>query len=204
MVEVLPLALVLMLGMAVTAPGAGQEGSGEESVDRGSEAPVNTLRWVTASEVDSFGFDIYRGTSPDGPFERITDEPIPGAGTTDEPTSYRYVDSEIDPTRAYYYYIESISIQGVRERFSPIQMAPPKRPVPEASEDGQAAGSETGPEVGAEVEAGAGAGEPADRDGNEPGQPSGPGPDPEANGDARHVSDPGNPPGRSDSSGMLR
>jgi len=87
---------------------------------------VNTIRWTTASEVENFGYDIYRATSEDGPFERITVEPIPGAGTSDEPQSYVYVDDTIDPSQGYYYYLESISMQGVRERFSPINYSPPK------------------------------------------------------------------------------
>jgi len=93
------------------------------------EPPVNTLKWTTASEVDNFGFDIYRGMTEDGPFERITAEPIPGAGTTDEPQKYVFVDSEIDPTRDYFYFIESISLGGVREKFSPIIRSPAKQPT---------------------------------------------------------------------------
>lgn len=94
------------------------------------EPPVNTLRWTTASEVDNFGFDIYRGLSEDGPFERITNEPLPGAGTIDEPQDYVFIDETIDPSRDYYYYIESISLGGIRERFSPIIRSPAKRPGP--------------------------------------------------------------------------
>jgi len=93
------------------------------------EPLVNTLRWTTASEVSNFGFDIFRGESEDGPFERVTSSPIPGAGTVDEPQSYVWVDSDIDPTRDYWYYIESISMDSVRERFSPIIKAAAKRPV---------------------------------------------------------------------------
>lgn len=92
------------------------------------EPPVNTLKWTTASEVDNFGFDIYRGLSKEGPFDRITAEPLPGAGTTDEPQSYVYLDEDIDGSRDYYYYIESISLGGIRETFSPIIKAPAKRP----------------------------------------------------------------------------
>ena len=100
----------------------------------GETAPVNTLRWKTASEVDNFGFEIYRSTDEEGPFERMTREPLPGAGTTDEPQSYVFVDDTIDPTRGYYYYIESISMAGVRERFSPVLHIGPKAPVNEGSE----------------------------------------------------------------------
>jgi hypothetical protein len=104
------------------------------------EPPLsNTLRWSTASEVDNFGFDVYRGPSEEGPFERLTADPIPGAGTTDTPSQYSYVDSGIEPDTTYYYYVESISLQGVREQFTPIIQAAAKRPesAVSASEEGE-------------------------------------------------------------------
>lgn len=88
----------------------------------------NTVRWSTASEVDNFGYDVYRATSADGPFERLTRDPVPGAGTTDLPQRYSYVDDSIDPHQAYYYYVESISLSGERERFTPVIRAKPKLP----------------------------------------------------------------------------
>jgi hypothetical protein len=88
----------------------------------------NTLRWSTASEVDNFGYDVYRSTSEDGTFERITHDPVAGAGTTDLPQKYSFVDGAIDPHQTYYYYVESISFSGVRERFTPVIKAKPKLP----------------------------------------------------------------------------
>jgi hypothetical protein len=102
---------------------------------------TNTLRWKTASEVENFGFDVYRGDAEEGPFERLTETPIPGAGTVDEPQDYVFVDRTIDPRRAYWYYVESISLDGVRERFTPVFRAAPKI-VDEA--EGDAADSEAG------------------------------------------------------------
>ena len=102
----------------------------ENAPEKPDDKPlVNTLKWTTASEVDNFGFDIYRGLSEDGPFEKITAEPLAGAGTTDEPQKYVFEDEAIDSSEDYYYYIESISLGGIREIFSPIIKAPAKKPA---------------------------------------------------------------------------
>ena len=50
----------------------------------------NVVRWSTASEVDNFGFDVYRAEHAEGPFTRITQQPVSGAGTSDEPARYEY------------------------------------------------------------------------------------------------------------------
>jgi hypothetical protein len=123
-------AAVMALSCSTSTPPAPTQPDAQPVVENEKSAPqeplVNTIRWTTASEVENFGFDIYRSTNEDGPFERITKDPIPGAGTTDEPQSYVYVDDTIDPSQGYYYYLESISMQGMRERFSPINYSPPK------------------------------------------------------------------------------
>src|SRR5262245_50115754 len=87
----------------------------------------NTLRWTTASEIDNFGFDVYRGDQEAGPFARLTQSPIPGAGTSDVPTNYQYVDDTIEPDREYFYYVESISMDGRREHFTPVVRVAAKR-----------------------------------------------------------------------------
>ena len=111
------------------APGScpgGDGGPDAPEVEAKEEAPKNSLKWTTASEVENFGFDIFRSENKEGPFEKRTDDPLPGAGTTDEPQSYLWEDFDIEKGKDYYYYIESISMAGVRERFSPIIKAPAK------------------------------------------------------------------------------
>ena len=106
---------------------AGEAGPAPADPEAAADEPIfNRLKWSTASEVDNFGFDIYRSTSEEGPFDRITGQPIPGAGTVDEPTYYEYRDEAIEPGVMYYYYVESISVDGIREIFSPIIKAPAK------------------------------------------------------------------------------
>lgn len=95
----------------------------------------NTLRWKTASELNNVGFDVYRGDAEDGPFQRMTPKPIPGAGTSDETHEYSWSDETIEAGKEYWYYVESISMSGVREKFTPTFKAPVKRlpPTPGAS-----------------------------------------------------------------------
>lgn len=87
-----------------------------------SPAPAlsNTIKWSTASEVENFGYDVFRGDAEEGPFTKINAKTIAGAGTVDEPSAYQYVDAAIEPGKAYWYYVESISMAGVREKFTPV------------------------------------------------------------------------------------
>jgi len=94
----------------------------------------NVIRWSTASEHDSFGYDIYRGISEDGPFSVINSDVIPGAGTTDLPNSYEFIDDVIEPETVYWYYIESISLSGERKQITPVY--PSKRNPAEQATSG--------------------------------------------------------------------
>lgn len=100
----------------------------------GSQAKVapeqrlsNTAHWSTASEEENFGYDVYRGNVEKGPFVKLTKQPILGNGTTNDTHQYKYVDDSIDPCHDYWYYVESISSDGVREKFTPVFRAPAKR-----------------------------------------------------------------------------
>lgn len=147
----LPLSALLILGLLATACGPDDRDLHEEAAPEPAESAAleserdgdnasedadgdgdsddwlqNRIAWTTASEIDNFGYDIYRGDAEEGPFERITEEPIPGHGTTDEPSSYRHLDRSIEPGTVYWYYVESISLDGERERFTPIFPSKPK------------------------------------------------------------------------------
>ena len=130
--------LVCLLAAPLAARATEAADSQAEGGSEEASPPGNRLRWSTASEVDNFGCHIYRSLSEDGPFERITAEPIPGQGTTDEPSFYEYVDEAIDLRRDYFYYVESVSMSGQRERFTPVIKAKAKQPPedPAAGEDG--------------------------------------------------------------------
>ena len=91
---------------------------------------ANTARWTTASEQNSFGFDVFRSDSERGEFAKLNKDPILGAGTSDETHKYEYRDDSIDPCREYWYYVEGIDTNGARAKFTPTFRAPPKRRAP--------------------------------------------------------------------------
>jgi hypothetical protein len=100
---------------------------GDQSKVPADQRVANTARWTTASEQDSFAFDVYRGDTEKGEFAKLTKDPIVGAGTSDETHKYEYRDDTIDPCKDYYYYVESISTKGAHEKFTPTFHASAKR-----------------------------------------------------------------------------
>jgi hypothetical protein len=108
------------------------------SADRpAQDTPLNNkLKWTTASEVNSFGFDVYRGIAEDGPFTRITEDPLLASGTSDEPQSYQFVDDTIDAGVIYFYYVEEISSSGNREKFTPVFASRAKGTAPANADAG--------------------------------------------------------------------
>ena len=128
------LVLSALLFVAAAAHGStAANGCGPQDGVAAADRLANTLRWTTASEQDNFGYDVFRGPAEKGPFKKLTAKPILGHGTTDETSNYSYRDANIDPCKSYWYYVESISTQGERERFTPIFQAKPKRPAGAAS-----------------------------------------------------------------------
>jgi hypothetical protein len=121
MIRALALFVVSMcLGLSFASPVKAQQ------EPQAAGALRNVIRWSTASEVDNFGFDVYRAEQEEGPFACITKQPVSGAGTSDEPVKYEYVDETITSGTQYYYYVESIAMSGVREKFTPTFKAPIK------------------------------------------------------------------------------
>ena len=82
---------------------------------------VIIIRWITESETNNLGFDIYRGESKYGPFEKINSHRIAGAGTTANQQKYEYIDDTAVPGNQYFYYIENVDFSGEKERSEKIQ-----------------------------------------------------------------------------------
>jgi hypothetical protein len=71
------------------------------------------LEWVTASEIDTAGFHLWRSEKEDGEYIRITDSLIPAKGSPTLGAEYEYEDLDVEPGRTYYYKLEDIDTNGV-------------------------------------------------------------------------------------------
>ncbi|MCD4818574.1 MAG: T9SS type A sorting domain-containing protein [Candidatus Cloacimonetes bacterium] len=85
---------------------------------------ITTLDWLTQSEIDNVGWNIYRSISGNfGQALKINSNFIEGAGTTTEETEYTFIDDTIDPNwGTYYYWLESVDLSGVSELHGPIDI----------------------------------------------------------------------------------
>jgi len=86
------------------------------------------LQWITQSEINNAGWNIYRSETEDQEESiKVNSEFIPGAGTTSQPTDYTYLDEyEVENGSTYRYWLESISFNGTSESFGPITLQIPE------------------------------------------------------------------------------
>jgi len=80
------------------------------------------LRWITESEVNNLGFNIYRSTDQNGEFEILNDLLISGAGNSSIKNEYFFIDNEVIPEQTYYYQIEDIASDGKSKKHDIISI----------------------------------------------------------------------------------
>ena len=74
----------------------------------------NIISWITQSETDNLGWNLYRSENPEGWLEnnvmQLNTGIIAGAGTTSTPTQYEFIDDySLVEEHTYFYWLESIS-----------------------------------------------------------------------------------------------
>ena len=80
------------------------------------------VEWSTASEMDTAGFNLYRSTSEDGPYERINPSLIPGSTDPQIGGDYEFVDEQVEPGVVYFYQLEEVETTGEVNQYDPIQI----------------------------------------------------------------------------------
>ena len=97
-----------------------------------SLASINTLprsncvilTWVTETETNNAGFNIYRTESVNGEYIKINNSLIPAKGSSTQGASYEYVDKGIKNRKTYYYKLEDIDLNGVSTMHGPVSATP--------------------------------------------------------------------------------
>jgi hypothetical protein len=85
-------------------------------------APVQ-VTWKTETEMNTAGFNLYRGTSPDGPFDtKVNSELIPPSSDPLTGKQYTYVDRTAQGGVTYYYELQELERNGTVNRFGPISV----------------------------------------------------------------------------------
>jgi hypothetical protein len=124
---VLACSVLFLLDAGALAADAASGGCGDQGKVPADKRVVNTARWTTASETNTFGYDVYRSDSENGKYARISKKPVLGNGTTSETHKYEFVDDTIDPCKEYWYYVEEITTAGERSKFTSVFKAKAKR-----------------------------------------------------------------------------
>jgi hypothetical protein len=88
----------------------------------GCAAPVR-VEWTTETEMNTAGFNLYRGESADGPFDvKVNEQIIPPAADPITGGNYQYVDKTAQPGVTYYYKLEEVEKNGGTNSFGPISV----------------------------------------------------------------------------------
>jgi len=87
------------------------------------------LSWTTETEVNNAGFWIYRAASYVGPYVRIGDGIIPGAGSSFTPKTYRYTDESLVNGQPYFYRLAMVDTKGREELSRTVAAVPVKDPA---------------------------------------------------------------------------
>ena len=74
--------------------------------------PAIVVRWDTASELNTAGFNVLRSDNPDGPFTRLNPEIIPASPDPLVGGTYAYTDTNTTPGQTYYYRVEEVEFGG--------------------------------------------------------------------------------------------
>lgn len=78
------------------------------------------LHWITASETENYGFQLWRADSEQGHYVKVTSELIEGAGTTSSEHRYEFLDTDVTKGATYFYKLQDIDYSGKVAWHGPI------------------------------------------------------------------------------------
>lgn len=81
------------------------------------------VQWTTETEMNTAGFNLYRGEAPEGPFDvKVNAQLIPPAADPLTGQAYSYIDTTAQPGVMYYYQLQEVERNGNVNTFGPIRV----------------------------------------------------------------------------------
>ncbi len=80
------------------------------------------LAWTTLAEIDVMGFNLYRRETSDAPGAWLAYVPAQSPGSS-QGNSYTYDDAGVQPGQVYYFWLESIALDGSASLHGPVSAA---------------------------------------------------------------------------------
>ncbi len=85
------------------------------------------LKWVTESEINNLGFEVWRSMDNQDNFQKIagyaTNEALAGSGNSNIRRTYQYYDGTVEVGHTYYYALWDVSFSGERTRNGIIEIS---------------------------------------------------------------------------------
>lgn len=86
-------------------------------------ADGHVIRWETASEINTAGFNLYRGPTAAGPWERVNATLIPSSSTGVGGGRYVFRDTTADAGATYFYRLEEVELDGATRPYEVVMSA---------------------------------------------------------------------------------
>jgi hypothetical protein len=83
-----------------------------------------TLAWITASEIDTAGFNIYRSTEETSQYVKINSALIKATGSPGAGATYQFADNAAQNRKTYWYKLEDIDLSGKATMHGPVSATP--------------------------------------------------------------------------------
>jgi len=101
------------------------------------------LEWRTASELDNLGFHVYRGSSENGPWTRLTSSLIPGLGSSAVGQAYSFRDKGLTNGTRYFYRLDDVDASSKTTSHGPVSAVPsPAAPAGDGTDGAGRGGDE--------------------------------------------------------------
>jgi hypothetical protein len=88
--------------------------------------PKIEIRWVTETEFETAGFNIYRSESAEGAFVQINETLIASAADPAAGASYSFTDGTVEAGKTYYYRLEDVEYDNSRQQHEILSREVPR------------------------------------------------------------------------------